>query len=90
MKLPDWPDSDFFFSFFYRICWSPTAKGDFAVSGMTNSAMTSMEKGFTKVRNRLFLYPILITVSKYGIPKYIEKTTRDFTLTRLINLVPKI
>jgi len=28
-----------------KICWSPTAKGDFSVSGMTIATMTSMEVG---------------------------------------------
>ena len=32
-------------SFIHRICWSPTVKGDFDVSGKTNAAMTSMETG---------------------------------------------
>ena len=37
------------FIFLYRICWSPTVKGDFDVSGKTNAADTAAQTGTNKV-----------------------------------------
>ena len=40
-----------------KVCWSPTATGDFAVSGMTMKTTASMEKGINNVSSyRILLF----------------------------------